>query len=421
MSPTIAMQTDTARATSDMLLRNASNFSGIITDLEVASRRLSSAWLGERAEDYLSRFRLINKHLEERASDLEILAERLQKEICEWENAGRFFDASSPNGLKTGFTVGASGAVTAAGVGKVLGASTQSSGDYANNYRSLTWKEKFAEKQILEERISETSKELAGYPSEEQLNNDLSNIDRQIAEWEAKKLEMQSKANNFFNKIPADFTGESASEVYQKEVERCDQVLANLREQREKCMQLQGDRSDCQNRLAELTQKQTSLEQVINDGITPDGPTPASKRNILGGCTNYVATKRNVEAFFKPGQMNANFWNENAKAAGLEVGSEPVKGSIMVFEADKGADNGIRIVDNGVATEKPMNVDNSAGHVAYVESSEKVPGGHNVTISQANTKYYSNGNYVPGVYVNQNTMTVFVPNGNNMSSFIYGK
>lgn len=145
------------------------------------------------------------------------------------------------------------------------------------------------------------------------------------------------------------------------------------------------------------------------EGI-PLSRTPNDKLSILGGCTNYVATKRDVSGFWKPGRMNAQYWNENAVAAGFEVGNKPVAGSIMVIEADNGIDNGI------------MNVDDHAGHVLYVESVKETNGGYLVNYSHAGTLYDDTGNYIPGTYkMLNNSAPVFVPYQSNAVSFIYDK
>jgi surface antigen/uncharacterized protein YukE len=145
------------------------------------------------------------------------------------------------------------------------------------------------------------------------------------------------------------------------------------------------------------------------DGI-PSSRTPADKLGVLGGCTNYVATKRDVSGFWKPGRMNAQYWNENAAAAGYGVGSKPVAGAIMVVEADNGIDNGI------------MNVNDKAGHVLYVESVKETSGGYLVSYSHAGTLYDDAGNYIPGTYkMLNNSAPVFVPYESPAVSFIYDK
>lgn len=148
---------------------------------------------------------------------------------------------------------------------------------------------------------------------------------------------------------------------------------------------------------------------VPTEGI-PSSRTPADKLAILGGCTNYVATKRDVSGFWKSGRMNAHYWNENAAAAGFEVGNEPVAGSIMVIEADHGTHNGI------------MDVNDSAGHVLYVESVKETDGGYLVSYSHAGTLYDDAGKYIPGTYkMLNNSKPVFVPYQSDAVSFIYDK
>lgn len=145
------------------------------------------------------------------------------------------------------------------------------------------------------------------------------------------------------------------------------------------------------------------------EGIPPSR-TPPDKLNILGGCTNYVATKRDVSGFWKPGRMNATYWNENAAAAGYGVGNKPVAGSIMVVEADNGVYNGV------------MDVNDKAGHVLYVESVKETAGGYLVSYSHAGTLYDAAGNYIPGTYKMLNNFApVFVPYESPAVSFIYDK
>ena len=145
------------------------------------------------------------------------------------------------------------------------------------------------------------------------------------------------------------------------------------------------------------------------EGIPPSR-TPPDKLNILGGCTNYVATKRDVSGFWKPGRMNATYWNENAQAAGYAVGNKPVAGSIMVVEADNGVYNGI------------MDVNDKAGHVLYVEGVKETAGGYLVSYSHAGTLYDASGNYIPGTYnMLSNSKPIFVPYESAAVSFIYDK
>lgn len=189
------------------------------------------------------------------------------------------------------------------------------------------------------------------------------------------------------------------------EVDRLGSEIKNLEQQ------LAGDPSNTalQTQLSDLRSQRNELMSTLDSGI-PASATPNDKRAILGGCTNYVATKRDVSAFWKPGKMNAHYWNENAAAAGFEVGNRPVKGSIMVVEADHGGNNGI------------MNVDDQAGHVLYVEGVTETDGGYMVSYSHAGTLYDEAGSYIPGKYKMLNSSApVFVPYESAAVSFIYDK
>ncbi|MEI7644715.1 MAG: CHAP domain-containing protein [Chloroflexales bacterium] len=125
--------------------------------------------------------------------------------------------------------------------------------------------------------------------------------------------------------------------------------------------------------LAQLTAQRAQMLKPIIDGIPNDGPSP--NKNGFVGCTNYIAEKRDIEW-----NGNAHAWNENAQSAGYEVGSVPVKGSIIVFEP-------------GV-----MGANKQYGHVAYVDSVVESGGVFKVTISEANPASGANGEWIAGTH-----------------------
>jgi surface antigen len=206
----------------------------------------------------------------------------------------------------------------------------------------------------LAESIAQYRLQLGITGTDEEVANQLADIENQIKELEEKRRQIQKETDKWFNKIIPDFPLEGDSEDgvpwrvktddYEDQLKQLDGQLSALQDQQSKYHQLM----DLQNQYHEL-------DGIILSGIPEDGPTQSSIKNILGGCTNYVAIKRDISGFFVKGHMNANYWNENALAAGFEVGTRPVPGSIMVIEADNGLKNGI------------MSVDDTAGHVAYVE------------------------------------------------------
>lgn len=118
--------------------------------------------------------------------------------------------------------------------------------------------------------------------------------------------------------------------------------------------------------LEQLTIQKNELGNFINQGIPSDGPTPPANRDRFEGCTNYVAERRNVhfeENHYIHG--NAALWNDVATKKDWDVGSQPVKGPIIVFEQ----------------SEDPQWKD--YGHVAYVEEVTKTSNGYSVIYSEA--------------------------------------
>jgi len=193
---------------------------------------------------------------------------------------------------------------------------------------------------------------------------------------------------------------------FEDEIAGYNHQIQELQAQKQPLQNALNIRQQLDAHLAELQGRQNALNHVIDKGVPANGPTkPEWLHNQLGGCANYVAGKRDVSDFGGGHPGDASAWDNQARAAGYDVGERPAKGAIMVFEGQ-----------NDV-----MKVDKTAGHVAYVESVEKVDGGYNVTVSQANTQYDSKGNFVRGTYINPNTKTVFVKDGANGVSFIYDK
>ncbi len=327
------------------------------------------------------------------------MSSRLEREVLEWEEAAARLDGSSVTGsaapvVRSPSVTAMSGAAAAgagtAAAGQVLGASTSSSA-VSSDYKKMGWPDKFKEEKRLNNEIEEAQKTLDSIPSEKDCLKDLERINTGEAMWRDKKAEMLRKANK-----PGNFL---VHQKYLDEAKRCDQVLNGLQKERAVVEGRLDLRRSTEIELTSLRSQKAELQQVIKEGISSSS-TPSGKRNVLGGCTNYVASKRDVSKLFKPGHMNATYRNKNAKASGFDVGRTPVKGSIMVIEADKGMNNGV------------MNVSDKAGHVAFVGSTKAVKGGYQVTISHAGTKYDANGDYVAGTYINKRTSTVFVPAGN---------
>lgn len=116
--------------------------------------------------------------------------------------------------------------------------------------------------------------------------------------------------------------------------------------------------------------------------IPEDGPTSQYIRKGLGGCTYYVATRRNLDDWKR--WPDAHEWDEAAKESGYEVNDKPVEGAIIVFE--KGTkykyEKKGNLIDTGTRYPVEGGYDDR-GHVAYVEEVDtSYSGGLRIKVSE---------------------------------------
>ncbi len=391
----------------------------ISQEMEILGNRIHSLnWQGEGADQFRAEFDALLRQASDIYEEGILLSQRVKREAQEWVAADSL-GASHFRDLKRilenlNLVMAGGGGVTLASA-QILGASTNANAEYLQEYRKMSWKDKFKIEKKIQDELSSTQKQLAEMKSTDELQTEINAIDAKIVELERKKAEAQKKADALLNKVIPDWPLERDSDGvpwrvrtddYEDEVVEYDRQIQELQTQKQA---LQGDLSSRQQleaHFAKLQQQQNALNQVIGEGVPSDGPTtPKWLHNQLAGCTNYVAEKRDVSDFGGGHPGDASDWNNQAESAGYEFGERPAKGAIMVFEGD-----------NNV-----MRVDKDAGHVAYVEKVEKVDGGYKVSVSQADTKYDSKGNFVRGTYVNKRSSMIFVKDGAKGVSFIYGK
>lgn len=391
---------------------------------ELKGRIHSVAWDGQSAEEFRTEFDALHRQILSACERGNLLGLRAEREVQEWLSV----DGLGANGFQE---VGKSlsslvlpvvgGGVILAGVPQVLGISTLSTSQQLTaEYQQMSWNKKLQAEKDLNEQIAASEKKLAEMQSADELQNKISSLDQEIAQLEKKKAEAQAEADKWYNKIIPDmpFAKDEdgvpwrvRADDYEDQIAGYDQQINDLQAQKLSAQNILTEHQNLQSQLAEMKSRQEALSQVIDQGVVPDGPTtPAWLKNQLAGCTNYVAEKRDVSAFPNAhGQAghpgDANIWDNQAQQAGYDVGSRPVKGSVMVFEGK-----------NDV-----MSVNKSAGHVAYVENVKKVDGGYEVTISQANTQYDKNGNFIRGIHTPPQTSTITVKDDAIGVSFIYNK
>lgn len=301
-------------------------------------------------------------------------------------------------------------------------ASLQSSGDIAAwlaQIAGMKWPERFQKLDELLKEIQRIKESFALKRPIELIETDIAAVDKQIAELQAKRAEADKKAKDLLNQILPDLplTGDEGkdglipwwrvkADDYEDEVAEYDRQIAELQTQKrtletEKQLSIQD-----LNALKLAESKRSELQKVIDVGVPADGPTRSDllgSKYGLGGCTHYVAEKRNVTDFGGGHPGHAYQWAEQARSAGFDTGAVPVKGAIMVFQP-------------GV-----MGVDAGAGHVAYVESVVRDGDSYKVTISEANT-IYKDGHFVRGVHTSPRTREVTIPaTGKQGVEFVYEK
>jgi surface antigen/uncharacterized protein YukE len=106
------------------------------------------------------------------------------------------------------------------------------------------------------------------------------------------------------------------------------------------------------------------LDDMIRQGIPPDGPTDNKVLDGLYGCTNYAASRRNLDSWTAWG--NGYEWTQNARDAGWETGTHPLKGAIISFQP------GASYFDESAGINKGLNA--TYGHVVVVEEVDWISG-----------------------------------------------
>ncbi len=386
----------------------------------VARQGRSIPWQSPRRDRYVASLEELCKKIQRHAQQGAELSQRLQREVDKWiavneRGANRFKKIKRSLADQSLIISESSGVILASA--QVLGASTLINAQYSQEYRDMSWKARFAEQGNLLGQIDAAQMRISGMRTTEEIQNDINDIDAQLADLERKKNEAQAKAGIWYNNLIPDWPLERDSDGvpwrviaddFEDEVAKYDQQIQGLQSRRQALLDELNLRQQTENNLADLYTRQDALNQVINEGIPADGPTkPAWLHKQLAGCTYYVAHKRDVSDFGGGHPGDAKVWDNQARAAGYEVGRQPAKGAIMVFERN-----------NNV-----MPKVSDAGHVAYVENVERVDGGYKVTISQANTQYKDKNkkDFERGVYIGENISNVIVKDDSKGISFIYEK
>ncbi len=356
--PLLHMETDLVRGVGGQLQQAAGSLTQQTQQLNVSVQTLLSAWQGNSADIFVGEISFLLQRLNEFAHVGETLNQRLQHEVDEWEQV------ASVLGVGGAASIGV--ALPLTGGGEVLGVSTSIP---AINYDNMSWKDKFAELERLDQQIAALEKELNGQMP---VDGRISDIDSEIAQLETQIAEAQKKAGAWYNQViptlplQGDDDGlpwRVRTDNFEDEIAGYEQRIQELHDERSNLVVIQNK----QDQLAQLRLQQGTLQKIVTEGIPADGPSskhPYFPGTITNNCTKHASAKR-----YLPDAVNGHAykWDDQAANAGYEVGSYPVKGSIMVFEP------GIRKYHE------------EFGHVAFVEKVEPQPDGtYKVTFTDNN-------------------------------------
>ncbi len=411
MSKIIHMQTERTQSVAQQMVRTVEAVYEQTQNLANAIHRLD--WQSPARDSWENDALRLVHTLSQLSESGSLLGMRVQREVDEWlladSNGADGFSAAGAAFLASLPAAGMMVEFASMPAGQVLGASTSIA-----DYQDMPWSQKFKEQATLSTAISELENSLQNELPQNinDVDSEINELDRLIAETENSKAEAQEGADSLLNKIvpdsPFDWDDDggipwrTVSDDYEDIVDGDDKSLQDLADRRTALLQ----QKETLISLEQIKEQRATLNQIVADGVATDGPTPDWLKNQLGGCTHYVAEKRNVQpwpnnagAAGHPG--DAFNWNDQAQSAGYDVGKYPAKGAIMVFEPG---------IEGSHA---------SAGHVAYVESVIQTDSGYQVKISEANTMY-ENGAFVRGVHTTPTTRTIPIPSGGlDGTSFIY--
>lgn len=438
------MDTNTVRTSTQQMKQSAIQMTNLLQS--ISSDAQSANWVGPSHDQFISEVQRITQGIKTQIETLSILASRVEHEVTEWENVAASLEGAYggisemirsitlPTSIAAMLGT-ASGAATSMR-GSVLGVSTTADGialsgagvlsapEQKTLYQKMSWSDKFEEQKSINAEINRINGLLPrdAQGKFDELDNQIVDIDKEIVALQEKRDIAEKKSNGLFNQVMPDFPLQGDKEDglpwrvraddYEDEVTNYNRQIAALKNQKDG---LTSEKQSIQSNLDQLNilnTQEATLDTVIGQGITSDGPTnPTWYKNGFGGCTNYVAEKRDLYISQDTRiSGNAQNWRDTATNAGWDVGKQPAKGSIMVFQGEASTD--YHTANRAVG-----------GHVAYVENvSSNADGSYNVTISEASTIYDDAGKFVPGTHTKVNTRTVTVPaDGHKYVDFIYEK
>lgn len=455
MSPLLHMETDAVRSLAGQIRSALDALSA--QNQGIAQNSQALCWQGQSRDEFVAEMDAILRQINGQIETGIVLAGRAEREAGEWEQtaaglAGGYSDFRAEMRQVLSHVMVSGGAVLGAATlaSMPLSGGVPTQAELTQHYQSLKWSDKFKEQNRLNSEIARLETWLKQNRGTGDIGAEIADVENQladlkarraeaeaqIADLRARRAEAEAKSNNLFNQILPDWPlaldpedgvpWRVKADDYQDEMANYDAQIAQLTNDMAghdaQVTQLEARHQILLDEratvlantvaLTDLKSQQGALSSVINQGILADGPTkPDWYKNGFGGCTNYVAEKRDLyvsDSIRING--NAQDWKQSAINGGWDVGKAPAKGSVMVFQGEASKDYGT--ANRAVG-----------GHVAYVENVQVgSDGNYKVTISEASTIFNKDGSFVRGAHTPVKTRVVTVPaNGHKYVDFIYDR
>jgi WXG100 family type VII secretion target len=409
MSQNLRLQPEEMKATASDIERLGSEAQQVQDLLQRSWQRLDYGWQSYARENVDGYYRRTLQELARAQQMLEQIATTLRQTVdllvaADQESVGLFESDPGTTGRASraveDIVRGALGSLGVTTVpaqersGAVLGAmagETSLTPDLSESlglpdFAKISWTQRFAWVDRLDKEIGKIDDGLRRL--DQAIADDtasIEGIDVELRSLRAKRAELQAKADDWRNKWKISEDGlefglddkfldapwKTRSDDYEEQIAALDHQIAELEERREFHVQHREQIVERRDILdgykAEVIGAHDRLGNYFEKGIGMDGPSakhPYFPGTTSSQCTKYASSQRAV-----PCRGHAYEWYDQAKNAGYEVGAQPVKGAVMVWQPD---------VHGG---------DDEYGHVSVVQRVETLDNG------QLRVYYTDNNNH----------------------------
>ncbi|MEM5774823.1 MAG: type VII secretion target, partial [Anaerolineaceae bacterium] len=283
----ILVRPEELRRAAGQIHRSAKVIAGNVQQVDECLKALTPAHFeGLSANQLRRRYQARRDALQNAQAKANLFAENLETIAAEFEKKDRELQGGAAAGSVLGIST--------------LSPAVESEAAIRVSYMNMRWAERFSTFGTLESEYQRLLR-LVDPEKTASAKDQLREYDRLIAAEEARLAEARQGGDSFWNKVIPTFPLQGDGDGVPWRVKADDfedaeaAAMQNLQVLRAKRNALQNEYDVMlanQNQLESVTQRRDVLNNLINEGVPPDGPTNAGLRALLGGCTHYVAEKR---------------------------------------------------------------------------------------------------------------------------------